>query len=123
MVRYGVTRVVLVVGRLVFKFPRPDRWRTLLNGMLANMDEVYWYRNSPEEWQLKMAPVVFALRGGFLVVARRARILTQEEYALVDPKYFEPLPYDPKPGNMGYYQGRLVLVDYADAPRFPDLRD
>lgn len=116
--RKGSTRIVLLVDRFALKFPKPTKWKTFLRGILANLDEVMWYRSSPPEWQQNMAPVISCFFGGLLLISARAEEVTEGEYQQIDLTAFDPLPMDSKRINFGRLKGRTVLVDYADSRYF-----
>lgn len=115
----GSTRTVLFIGKYAIKLPRTNKWKVFLRGILANIDENMWYKNSPNEWRDKMSPVVFSL-AGIIMVSMRANPITDEEYKNINIKDFKPLPVDNKQINFGKYKDRIVLVDYADSKYFCD---
>lgn len=114
--RYGTTRVVLLIGSFAIKFPRPSNIRRFAMGILANMDERLWFRESPADWKLNMAPALYCF-WGFVLIAKRARSITQKQYETINDADYIPLPYDKKIDNFGLYEERIVLVDYG-ATRF-----
>lgn len=112
---HGVTRNVVLVGRYAFKFPALSEWRLFLLGLLANMQECIFSKTGWPE----LCPVVWSLPGGFLVVMRRAEILTDEQFATTDLESFvsKPdytIPAELKSDSFGYLDGRLVAVDYGN---------
>lgn len=118
----GTTRVVYVLGNYAFKFPRTNRWKSFLRGILANMDEYFWYKHSPIEWKDKMCPVIFKSWGGFLLIMEKADELSDNEY---NKKQFAemfkiiPISLDNKIMNFGRLKNnKVVLVDYADSRYF-----
>jgi hypothetical protein len=113
----GTTRVVFLIGKYAIKLPALRSWKLFLRGILANLDENLWYKSSPAEWKLKMCPVVFSFVG-FILIARRARPIPYHIYEDLDLKQYEPLPVDPKQSNFGWYDHRIVLIDYADSRYF-----
>lgn len=117
MIKLGTTRIVFLIGSYAIKIPRFYGWRSILKGILGNLDEYKWYKHSPVEWQLKMCPTLFTFAGLFNVCKRACPILI-EDYQELDFTYYEPLPLDKKLGNFGRYQNRIVLVDYADSRFF-----
>ena len=64
----GTTRMVYLIGKYAIKVPRINRWKSFLRGLLANMDERLWYKNSPKEWKEKMCPSLFCLGGLILIL-------------------------------------------------------
>ncbi len=115
--RKGTTRVVFLVGKYAIKFPRVSSWKMFLRGILANLDEKLWYNNSPDEWRLKMCPAIMCI-GGFVLVSKRCEPISANAYDLLDIEYYKPIPMDNKISNFGWYQNRVVLVDYADSRYF-----
>ena len=111
----GVTRRVLLVGGYAFKIPNPAEWRLFLLGLLANMQESQF---SKLGWP-ELCPVVWSLPMGFLVVMRRARVLTADEAKAANLARFvdQPnytVPAELKADSFGYLNGRLVAVDYGN---------
>lgn len=118
MIRFagGTTRRVILVGRYAIKVPRVDYgWQAILGGLLANMRE---WSFSCAGWP-ELCPVLWRIPGGFLIVMRRARPLTDEEWTAFDydsfietDDYFVPVDY--KYGSFGILDGRIVAVDYGN---------
>lgn len=115
--KYGTTRVVVLFGKYAIKFPRINKWKSFIKGILANLDELMWYKNSPKEWKIKMCPSLFTL-GGLFLISRRAEPVDLNDYQKLDVSYFEPLPLDCKIDNFGKFENRIVLIDYADTKYF-----
>ena len=116
----GSTRTVLLIGKYAIKVPRfwheyhGHRWKMFLRGILANIDEDYWWKHSHKK--NKLCPVVFKSPLGFLLVMLRAKELTEQEYDKKQlEKEFIGLPLDNKIINFGKIDGNIVLVDYADS--------
>jgi hypothetical protein len=115
---YGTTRTVFRVGRWAIKVPATVEWRLFLLGLLANMQETKF---SACGWP-ELCPVLFAIPGGFCVVMRRARILTDEEWFKLSDADLHNLintadytvPAELKPDSFGWLDGRLVAVDYGN---------
>lgn len=114
----GITRHVFGIGSYAIKVPRIDRWTRFLRGLLGNTQEAACGRLGWPE----LCPVVFALPGGFLVIARRAVACTSADFpvelarriiesAAVDGRLvgsMVELKYD----SWGWLDGRLVAIDY-----------
>lgn len=116
MIKIGSTRIVFLTHRYAIKIPRFTEWRLFLHGLLANMQEV---RFSRAAWIEKVCPVLFSLPGGWLNVMPRVKIMTADEYRMIDvdtivvtPDYV--IPAERKPDSFGYYNGRIVAVDYGN---------
>lgn len=121
----GRTRYVLLVGKYAFKFPCLGNWRGFLKGLQGNMFEADNKNTDPD----RLAPVLFSIPGGFLIVMPRCEIfLSDKAPELI--QYFEDLidscPSDERPAwnvlniievsecrNFGFYQGRVVAIDYG----------
>lgn len=111
----GVTRHVLLVGSVAIKVPRVSEWRLFLLGLLANMQEAIF---SKTRWP-ELCPVLWHVPGGWLVVMRRARVLTDDEFAALDLESWVDrgdyvIPAEVKPDSFGYLDGQLVAVDYGN---------
>lgn len=117
-IKFGTTRLVILVGKYAIKVPRPKWWKSFLKGIIANLDESLWYKNSPLDWKLKMAPVIGCYLKGFILIMRRAEPLTLEQYGSISIKDYYLIPMDNKIQNFGIYKGNIVLVDYADSRYF-----
>lgn len=112
---HGATRRVLLLGRYAIKVPSMAEWRLFLLGLLANMQEAIWSRTGWPE----LCPVVFSVPGGFLVVMRRARVLTDEEFVELDLARWVDrggyiVPAEIKTDSFGYLDDRLVAIDYGN---------
>ena len=114
--RQGITREVFLIGRWAFKFPRiVSGWRMFLCGLLANMQE----RSFAAAGWPELCPVVFSIPGGWLVVMRRARPLTPEEWSNFRPYDFcekgdHVIPAETKLDSFGVLDSRIVAVDYGN---------
>lgn len=112
----GVTRHVVLIGSLAFKFPRLTYgWRMFLCGLLANHSERTWGRSG----LTGICPVVFALPGGWLVVQRRAELMTDEQWADFDARAFCErgeylIPAEHKSDSFGWLNGEVVALDYGE---------
>lgn len=109
----GCTRVVLLVGRYAFKFPNwRYSWRNFLNGLLCNMQEIEF---ATTKWP-ELCPIVFSIHGGWLVIMKRARVMTDSEFEGFDATEFireKHLPVELKADSFGFLDGRVVAVDYG----------
>lgn len=109
----GATRAVLLVGGIAVKVPRMTTWRTFLNGLLANMQERDFARTGWPE----LCPVLFSIQGGWLVVMRRAKPLTDAEWRTMQPEWPERgeyvVPVELKRDSFGVLNGRIVAIDYG----------
>lgn len=115
-VRFGVTREVVLFGSYAIKLPKLTcGWKMFLCGLLANMQEREF---SAAGWP-ELCPVVFAAPGGWVLVMRRARPLTADEWARFDSKSFceradgSLVPAEPKEDSFGVLDGCIVAIDYG----------
>jgi len=114
-IAYGVTRTVLLIGPWAFKFPSMVEWRLFLLGLLANMQERKFSRVGWPE----LCPVLWSIPGGWLVVMRRARELTRQEFDQIDLEAWLDrgdyvIPAEPKMDSFGWVGDQLVVVDYGN---------
>ncbi len=132
-IKEGITRTVFVFKNKVVKVPTLNYgWEYFLKGLLANLREVKTWKtvcNYPEgDRHLLLCPVSFCFPGGWFLIMPRAdmerhqneiRDLPNNGHTLdfvesFYKKWFDAdLDGDEKPDNFGYYQGRLVKVDYG----------
>jgi len=117
-VAYGTTRTVFLLWRFAIKVPAISEWRLFLLGLLANMQERSFSRC---KWP-ELCPVLCSLPGGWLIVMRRAKILTDTEWLSMDESEFEQfinkpdyrIPAELKSDSFGWLDGKLVVVDYGN---------
>lgn len=118
----GITRAVLLIGPYAIKVPRVRYgWSKFLYGLLSNMTEAR-FKPLADKWSL--APVVFAVPGGWLNVQRRCEPIGDDDWNHIshDGEYeaMNGLPYwngmscDFKRDNFGTLDGRVVLLDYGE---------
>lgn len=115
--RKGSSREVIIVGKWVIKIPRLYSWETFLWGLLSNIQECEFGRLGWPE----LCPVTWAIPGGFLLIMPYCRIPDVEifsefvirEIIINAEKYGRIIPAEIKPDSWGYYNDRLVAVDYG----------
>jgi len=83
--------------------------------LLANMQEAEFARTGWAE----LCPVVFSIPGGWLVVMRRAEMLSDAEWQAFDPEAFcvgqeRIIPAEFKKDSFGRLDGRIVAIDYGN---------
>jgi hypothetical protein len=109
----GATRLVWISKKYAVKVPRPSRWRLLLCGLLANMQEVEF---SQAGWP-ELCPVLFSLPAGLLVVMPRCetlgRAMGSVEFEAFTKKQDYVVPVENKPDSFGWYEGQIVAIDYG----------
>ena len=114
--RQGITREVFLTRRYAIKIPKLIYgWHKFLCGLLANMQEATFARAGWPE----LCPVVFSIPGGWLVVMRRAKPLSDAEWEAFDaPAFCETadylIPAEFKQDSFGMLDGRIVAVDYGN---------
>jgi len=119
-IKKGTTRIVFLIGKYAIKFPRihhkypGHRYKMFLRGLLANIDENFWWKSTYK--RDKLCPVKFKSPLGFFLVMDRAIPLKESEYNKEQfEKDFFGLPLDNKIVNFGKIDNRIVLIDYADS--------
>lgn len=111
----GCTRFVILTGSYAIKIPQfKYEWRHFLLGLLANMQEATF---SKTKWP-ELCPVTFSVPGGWLIVMRRARRMTRDEWDSFDPDKFRfqkeyTVPVEAKLDSFGWLDGRVVAIDYG----------
>ena len=114
---WGSTRVAILTKRRAYKVPYPTAYRNFLQGLIANMDEVLL---SPVIGDDYLCPVLWSLPMGFLVVMPRVRTTTREELSEFEStnrfKNF-PVYIESKPCSWGWYNGKVVAIDYGGMRR------
>lgn len=114
---YGCTRFVILVGSWAIKVPQFHyQWRHFLLGLLANMQERHWWSTFPKP---ELCPVVWSMPGGWLLIMKRAEPMTREQFDDIDlHKWVDKgdwvVPAEPKMDSFGWYDGRLVAIDYGN---------
>lgn len=116
----GSTRTVILTKKYAIKIARfwhvskGHRWKMFLRGILANIDEKFWWNCAYKKE--KLCPVLWKSPLGTILVMRRAESLKEFEYDKEAFKLiFENLPLDNKIENFGKIKNKVVLVDYADS--------
>ncbi len=111
----GSTRRVFLVGGYAIKIPWGREWRLFLKGVLGNINEAQISGDHKS-----FCPVVWCSWGGFILVMRRAVEMTYNDYetykADMDElrKSFWIGEYvEPTFASWGFYEGRLVAIDYG----------
>ena len=118
MIYRGSTRTVVTLGPLAFKFGRGK------NGMRCNRHEADLYRRSSARRRSMLCPVLWCSRPAFVSIMRRATtpvtkgaLDERKGVAWLEWDYAGPsddgLPFEWKPSDWGYLDGRVVAVDYA----------
>jgi len=112
--KFGYSRVVVLVGGIAIKFPRPTSIKSLAVGFAANLEEaLIWLRFGGGAG---ICPVLFWTP--LFSVMQRARMLVEAEYDEADVlSRLSGRGYrvDVESGrrNFGVVSGEMVTVDYA----------
>ncbi len=112
----GITREVFLIGSYAIKIPKLKYgWHKFLCGLLANMQETEFSKTGWSE----LCPVTFSIPGGWLLIMRRARPLTLDEFLSFDPFKFRDrpeytVPVEHKQDSFGILDGRIVAIDYGN---------
>jgi len=112
----GATRRVILTKRFALKIPACGKWRTLLLGLLANMQEREF---ATTKWP-ELAPVVASDQFGCFLIMPRVRVMTRDEFARFDYHGFTHradgsiVPAESKPDSFGWLNGRVVAIDYGN---------
>jgi hypothetical protein len=115
VVRTGISRTVILVGRYAVKIPATRRGTGALgtrgriwsfaHGILANLSEQEW-SDTPG-----VCPVLYGFAGLVNVYPRCEPVTIQHEQVDYDAIGFLG-ECDRKPDNVGWLNGRMVWVDY-----------
>lgn len=105
-IKGGCTRSVILIGNYAIKIPRLNYgWRLFLTGLLCNMQEVAFSKINDK----RMCPVLWFIKGGFLLVMPRCEQLTEDEFNTLRIKYF--WDKESKATN-GYYGDCKIPVEH-----------
>lgn len=119
MIKKGSTRWVLLYGKYAFKVSSIQSYMQFLLGLLANKQEHLWWKQMHHK---NLARVCYCDRFGFLLIMERADYIipsNPNEYTQKEMADFfkeceqEGLPVDPKPDNIGVFDGKWKLIDYG----------
>lgn len=116
-IKKGSTRYVILTRKYAYKIPALYSWAHFLKGLLGNMQEKDF--SKIKDWSHKLCPILFYVRGGFLVVMPRCQELQPTEmtldeldgYAQINEAF--KVPAENKYNSWGYYKGKLVAIDYG----------
>lgn len=101
---------MLLIGPIAVKVPRLTSWRPFLNGLLANIQERSFSRMA----DARLCPVLCSAPGGWLVIMKRARPMTHDEFGDFDfAAWADGLPVEAKASSLGWLNGRAVAIDYG----------
>ena len=118
---------VIVVVHFAFKFAQNAR------GRASNLYEAKLYRSANATRRTLLCPVLWVSQNGALQIMRAAKPLTDmmslDEYMHVAEVWDkmpgeDSCPFEPKASDWGWFEGRMVALDYstpaweADEPTF-----
>jgi hypothetical protein len=107
---------VIVVGRFALKFARNAR------GRASNLYEAKLYRTVNATRRALLCPVLWVSGRGFVQIMRAAEPVTDmpslEKYRHVAEAWDympgeDSCPLEPKPSDWGWFEGRMVALDYS----------
>lgn len=115
----GVTRIVFQFDNFVIKIPKfTHSWSHFLLGLIHNMNEnkIWKWQINPNNLDAKpelLCPIIYASFGGWFLVMEKAVVCEWEEE--LDYKKWIDAGFggDDKPPNYGYFETRIVKIDYA----------
>lgn len=117
----GATRVVIVLENYVIKIPKFWRWQNFLRGLLANINEGQTWRWNSGQYETGnshlLCPVKFTSWGGWFLIMRKAKHIPYQLWLGLQPDvhaHIEHFQGDDKHRNYGFYDNRIVKVDYGD---------
>lgn len=115
----GTTRTVFLIGNYAIKIARfwsefnERKLKTFLKGLLANIDEYYWWNLSYK--QELLCPVLCKSPLGLILIMKRTQKLRQDEYNRIKfTELYKGLPLDNQICNFGKLNDKIVLIDYAN---------
>lgn len=138
----GSTRIVFIFKSVVIKIPNfTHSWQNFLKGLIANMSErrTWKYNSGKYEtgYSFLLCPVMWSSWGGWIVVMKRAdmyrheyeiralpemKMMVDHNASMLAYKIWAEMRYkewieagfnsDIKVDNFGYYENRLVKIDY-----------
>lgn len=120
----GITRTVFIFKNFVVKVPALrwsyNIWYCFLRGLCANIEESRTWKifivHEPEK-ALLLCPVIWCSYGGWILIMKKADVEKWvKESELLNWSYVAHINAgiggDDKPDNYGYYENRLVKIDY-----------
>lgn len=115
----GTTRCVYLVGKYAIKTPSIQSWEQFLQGMLANLQERCWWKETHHK---NLARVYYCDCFGLCLIMERANYVIcnnpNEFTQKIVAEFFHDcteagLPVDPRPSNIGVFDEQYKLIDYG----------
>jgi hypothetical protein len=109
-------RPVIAVGPVAVKIARNKM------GRACNKYEADLYRNTTPTRRAMLCPVLWVSWGGFVLVMRAAvplaEVMSLDDYLQAAEEWGamqgeDSCPFEPKPSDWGWYDGRRVALDYS----------
>jgi len=117
----GVTRMVILWRGVAIKIPKPSKWSNFLRGLIGNINESdTWKYNSGKYdcgYSHLLAPVIWCSWGGWVLIMKRAKIITNQEWGegvLSIDEHIRTFGGDDTISNYGFIGDRLVKIDYGE---------
>ena len=120
----GATRVVIILDNYVIKIPKFWRWQNLLRGLLANINEGQTWRWNSGKYETGnsylLCPVKFTSWGGWFLIMHKAVHIPHDLWhdlfhnGTALDAHIEHFQGDDSHKNYGFYNNRIVKVDYGD---------
>lgn len=122
-VYYGTTRVTFLIGAYAIKVAYSPIYVNFLFGLIANLQERMWYKQTRH---VKLCPNYVCLFWGLILISARAKTLSSLYNSGVEVDFdfdawatnedgginFGGGLVENKLDSFGYYQNRIVAVDY-----------
>lgn len=105
MICWGANRVVLLIGRLAIKLPRPSAGRY---GFANNRNEARWAREHES-----YCPVLWCAPFGVVLIMRRCEPLTDAEFNALNAKLPALPGVERKASSWGVHGGKIYAIDYG----------
>ena len=111
--KYGTTRIVLLLGKYAIKFPAVNSWQNFLLGMVSNINESRLSKVVQLPGFPRFCPVLFSFPGGLFNVMPRTKPIDRESFFNMDMSWcMENGPIENKLDSFGMLGGEVVAVDY-----------
>lgn len=117
----GVTRIVILCGGVVIKLPKPIKWSNFLRGLIGNINENETWKYNSGKYERGhshlLAPVIWCSWGGWILIMKRARLLTEQEWDESDysvKEHIQNFRGDDTISNYGFIGKKLVKIDYGE---------
>lgn len=110
---------------MVVKIPNfTCQWSHFLRGIIGNISENQTWKWNSGKFEKGtshlLCPVVWCSLGGWVLVMKKAKPITREQWEMITDisKFKKHFSGDDTMSNYGYYENRLVKLDYADLDNY-----